>query len=410
MKLFLNIREALRALRANKLRSVLTMLGIVFGVAAVIVMVAIGAGTREQIRAEIERLGTNTLMISPSSSRTAGASTGSGRRPSLTDLDAMAIAIEVQDVLAAAPIVRGRVNMVFGNRNWSSSVQGTTDAFLAARDWGLSDGRNFDQDEIAFGGTVAIIGQTVARQLFGDTDPIDRMIRVNHLSVQVVGVLEPKGQSMDGGDFDDILLMPLVTARNSLLGRVAGRAQSVNTIIVRVAEGISMEWVAQDIAPLLRQRHGLLDDEEDSFRIRDMADYLRMQEAANSAMTTLLGAVASISLLVGGIGIMNIMLVSVSERTREIGIRAAVGANPRDLLLQFLVEAVVLSFLGALIGALVGMAGILMSEQIFEMQTAFSVEAFVISAGFAAVIGVVFGLYPAWKAARMQPVDALRHA
>lgn len=409
MKLLLNIREALRALRANKLRSLLTTLGIIFGVASVIVMVAIGAGTQERIREEIEALGTNILQIHPGAARSSGVRLGAGTRPTLTDDDARAIVAEVPNLVAVAPLLRGRAHLVAGNLNWATGLTGTTDAFLSAREWRVAYGRGFLSEELEMGRKVAIIGQTVAERLFPSGDAVERMVRLNHLSFEVVGVLESKGQTMDGSDLDDVVLAPLITTRNYVLGRAAGSARSVHTIMVKVADHGDLETAKSEIREVLRERHRLREDQEDDFRIIDMSEYLKLREASSSALTALLAAVASISLLVGGIGIMNIMLVSVTERTREIGIRSAVGAGPRDVLSQFLVEALTLSMIGAAIGVLFGIAGGIIAEQYFNLRTELTLEPILLAALFAASVGILFGFYPAWKASRLPPIEALRY-
>ncbi|MDP2358895.1 MAG: ABC transporter permease [Beijerinckiaceae bacterium] len=409
MKVLLNLREALRALRANKLRSVLTTLGIIFGVSSVIIMVAVGSGTQRRIQEEIESLGTNMLQVFPGAARSAGVRLGAGSRPTLTDDDARAIANEVQNIVAAAPQVRGRVQIVAGNLNWATNVTGTTEAFFAAREWAISSGRSFEAEEVEMGRKVVVLGATVARRLFPDGDAIDRTIRVNHLTFRVVGLLEGKGQTIEGADMDDTALMPLITARNYLIGRALGSPRSVASVLVRGEENSDLGAVAGEIRDILRQRHRLLPEQEDDFQIQDMSEVMNVMQASSNALTTLLAAVASISLLVGGIGIMNIMLVSVTERTREIGIRSAIGARPGDLLSQFLVEAVTLSLIGAVIGVLLGVAGASIAEEMFSVRTALTIEPILLASGFAALTGIVFGFYPALKASRLQPIEALRH-
>jgi putative ABC transport system permease protein len=345
----------------------------------------------------------------PGFARVGGVRMGAGTWFRITDDDARALASEVQHVIVA-PIVRGRAHAVFAKANWSTTIWGATEDFFAAREWSLAGGRTFVADDVEMGRKVVVLGQTVAEKLFpnGD-DPIDQTIRINHLNFRIVGVLEPKGQTIDGSDMDDFVVTPLVTARNHVLGRAAGSSRAVNAIIVKVQDDIQLEPVQAEIRQVLRQRHRLREDQDDTFRIQNMSEFLRMQEASSSALTMLLAAVASISLLVGGIGIMNIMLVSVTERTREIGIRAAVGATPRDLMSQFLTEAVLLSLIGAGIGAVLGIAGTFAAEQYFAMRTALTIEPLLLASGFAATVGIVFGFYPAWKASRLAPIEALRY-
>jgi putative ABC transport system permease protein len=408
MRNALNVREAWRAIRANTLRSVLTTLGIVFGVASVIVMIAVGAGTQQRIREDIEKLGPSTFNINPASTFVSGVSMGAGTRLSLTDEDADALAREFTDI-RATPIVRVRAQMVQGGENWSTWVIGVTGQYMNVKEWDIANGRSFGFDEVDAGAKVAILGNTVATKLFSDADPVGLDLRVNHLSFRVIGVLGPKGETVDGSDLDDIVLVPLKTARNYLLGRRAGRSQAVSAIAVKVEPDIALEAVKDEIRQALRYRHVLAAGQEDSFRITDMAEFRKLQEASSSALTILLAAVASISLLTGGIGIMNIMLVSVVERTREIGIRAAIGAAPKDILTQFLVEAVTLSMLGAIIGILLGIAGATVADTVFNVHTALTIEPVLLASGFAALVGILFGFYPALKASRLPPIEALRY-
>jgi putative ABC transport system permease protein len=409
MKAFLNLREASRALRAHALRSVLTTIGIIFGVGSVIVMIAIGAGTERRIQQEMETLGTNVLQVFPGAANSAGVLMGSGSRPTLTDSDAVAVAAEVQGIVTAAPIVRGRAQLIAGNANWATSVIGSNDRFFAAREWELESGRRFLPEELEMGAKVAILGRTVAMRLFPDGVATGQTIRINHLVVPVIGVLAGKGDTLDGADLDDTALMPLIAARNYLIGRALGASSAVASILVKGQKGADLAAVRDDIRQVLRQRHRLGAGQEDDFRVIDMSEATRVMQESSSALTALLAAVASISLLVGGIGIMNIMLVSVIERTREIGIRAALGATPGDLLSQFLVEAVGLSLIGAAVGVVLGVAGAIVAEEYFSIGTALTPAPILLASSFAAVVGVVFGLYPAVAAARLPPIHALRY-
>jgi putative ABC transport system permease protein len=403
------LRVALRALAANKLRSALTMLGIIIGAAAVIVMTAVGAGAQARVAEQIQSLGSNLLLIVSGGVSIGGVRTGLGSTLTISEDDAAAIAREVHGAATAA-VLRGTVQAVWGNQNWSTVVFGTTQDYLAIRQWSLAAGRFYDAADQSGAAKVCLIGKTVARQLFGDADPVGQSIRIKRVPFTVVGVLESKGQSMIGTDQDDVILMPIGTARTRVLGNPSqARQRSVGAIWVQVAEGGDMKGAEDQVRSLLRQRHRLQPGQPDDFSVRNLEEVAAAQEASGRVLALLLAAVASVSLIVGGIGIMNIMLVSVTERTREIGLRMAVGARTRDILGQFLVEAVTLSLLGGIIGILLGVGGALVVAELADWRIHIEPLSVLLAALFAAAIGVLFGLYPARKAARLNPVEALRH-
>jgi putative ABC transport system permease protein len=381
----------------------------IIGVAAVIAMLAVGSGAQERVREQLSSLGSNLMLVLPGSTTASGVRLGAGAAQTLTEEDALAMALEVDGVLVAAPALRGTGQVVAGNANWATQFFGTTNDYLVARDWPLAAGRGFEPAEMAGSGKVALIGQTTAQQLFGDGDPIDQVIRVRKVPLTVVGVLGRKGQNSLGQDQDDILLMPISTARNRVLGQAQGRVKRVNVISVKVAEGVDMKRVEEDIKSLLRQRQRVQPGADDPFTIRNLTEILQAQEAASRVLTLLLGAVASVSLLVGGIGIMNIMLVSVTERTREIGLRMAVGARATDILRQFLVEAVTLSVIGGLVGILLGVATSFAVGEFAGWRTDITTQSIALAVGFSAAVGVFFGFYPARKASRLLPIEALRY-
>ena len=403
------LRIALKALRVNKLRSSLTMLGMIIGVAAVIAMIAIGSGAQERVREQIKSLGTNLILIFPGSTTQSGVRLGTGAAQSLTEPDALAIALEVEGVVVAAPSVRSSGQVASGNANWSTQYFGTTNDYLVARDWNLIAGRAFEAAEISGAGKVAIIGQTTAEKLFGDADPIDQVVRVRKVPLTIIGVLDKKGQNSLGQDQDDIILMPLSTARARVLGQAQGRLKRIHTISVKVADGVNMKDVEERMKELLRQRLKVQPGADDPFTVRNLTEILQTQEAASRVLTLLLGAVASVSLLVGGIGIMNIMLVSVTERTREIGLRMAVGARARDILRQFLAEAITLSMIGGAIGIVLGVGASFAIAQFAGWRTDLSPQAILLAVGFSASVGVFFGFYPARKASKLLPIEALRY-
>jgi putative ABC transport system permease protein len=403
------LRIALKALRVNKLRTSLTMLGMIIGVAAVIAMLAIGSGAQERVREQLANLGSNLMLIIPGSTTASGVRLGAGAAQTLTEDDALAIAAEVEGVIVAAPAIRGVGQVVSGNANWSTQFFGTSNDYLIARDWPLAAGRLFEPAEMSGSGKVALIGLTTARQLFGDADPIDQVVRVRTVPLTIIGVLERKGQNALGQDQDDIILMPLSTARNRVLGQTQGKQRRVGTISVKTMDGVDMKAVEDRIRELLRQRMRLQPGAEEPFTVRNLTEILQAQEQASRVLTLLLGAVASVSLLVGGIGIMNIMLVSVTERTREIGLRMAVGARGQDILKQFLVEAVTLSTIGGLLGILLGVGASYAVGEFANWRTSITPQAIALAVGFSAVVGVFFGFYPARKASRLLPIEALRY-
>ena len=375
MNVWASARIAVRALRVNKLRSALTMLGIVIGVGAVITMVAVGAGTQARVAEQIQSLGSNMIIVLSGSITAGGVRMGSGSRLTITEDDAWAIQREIRTVTAAPPTSRGSAQIVYGNLNWATSVQGVTGDFFTAREWDVADGRLFSQEEVEGAAKVALIGQTVAGNLFGESDPLGQVIRIKNVPFGVIGVLQRKGQTTFGQDQNDTVLIPLSTAKRKVLGSSQANARAVGSIAVKVGDARAMPDAEQEIRGLLRQRHRLQTFQEDDFGIRNLTEVLQSQEASSRVLTWLLAAIASVSLLVGGIGIMSIMLVSVTERTREIGLRMAVGARGRDILVQFLVEAVTLSLLGGVLGIALGLGGSYAIAYFAQWRTLVSVEA-----------------------------------
>jgi putative ABC transport system permease protein len=404
-----SVRIALHALRVNVLRTSLTMLSIIIGIGAVITTLAIGSGARSQIGNEIASLGTNLLIIAPGSRTSGGVRLGAGSRASLTEGDAYALRTELPDVQAAAPTLRGSGPMVYGSNNWMTSFHGSTLDFFDARNWRIVSGRSFDEDDVTRAAKVVLLGETVARSLFEQADPIGQIVRVRRAPMEVIGVMERKGQTPQGWDQDDMILVPITTARNRLLGGSYAKVNLVHYISVKVRDGADMSRTEADIRSLLRQRHRLHTDDPDDFTLRNLSEVLNAREESIRTMTLLLTVVGSISLLIGGIGLMNIMLVSVTERTREIGLRMALGARAHDILWQFLAEAVTITVSAGACGILLGTGGSYALAYLTEWRTELDPSTIGLAAAFAAAIGVLFGLYPARKAARMAPVEALRH-
>jgi putative ABC transport system permease protein len=400
---------AVTALAANKARTGLTMLGVIIGVAAVVTMMAIGAGARARVEEQIQSLGSNLIIVLSGSITTSGVRLGAGSQLTVTEDDARAMEREIDGVQVAAPTVRGGVQVVAANANWATALFGVTPSFLEARDWATSDGRTLTQEDVNGAAKVALLGQTVAESLFGTTDPVGQTIRVKKVPLTVVGVLARKGQSTQGQDQDDVVLVPLSTAKKKLLGTSQAGARAVNAILVKVREAGAMKGAEQEIRTLLRQRHHLQPGQDDDFTLRNLSELFESQEAASRVLSLLLAAIASVSLVVGGIGIMNIMLVSVTERTREIGLRRAVGARRRDILTQFLIEAVTVSLTGGVIGVALGVVGAWSIGYFAGWLAPIQARAVIPAFLFAGAVGVFFGFYPARKASRLNPIDALRY-
>jgi putative ABC transport system permease protein len=385
------------------------MLGIIIGVGAFIASGAIGAGAQARIADQIRSLGSNLIVILSGSVMSGGIRLGSGTQLTITEDDAAAIAREVPAVLVAAPSLRGIGQIVYGNQNWSTTVQGVTPDYEVAREWPVVEGRYVSQQDVDGATKAALVGQTVVQKVFGGSDPIGQIIRIRKVPFTVIGVLGYKGQSSWGQDQDDIVLVPISTARTKVMGVSLANARAVNAISVKVREGADMREAEPEIRALLRQRHRLQPYQDDDFSLRNLVDLLETQEAAARVMTNLLYTIAAVSLLVGGIGIMNIMLVSVTERTREIGLRMAVGARGRDILTQFLIEAVILALIGGTIGVAAGIGSARLVSYLADWSTAIQAGAIPLAFTFASAVGVFFGFYPAWKASRLDPIAALRY-
>ena len=402
------IRSALDALRANLLRSVLTMLGIIIGVASVVAMVAVGSGARARVMDQIKSLGSNLVIVISGSVTSGGVRMGSGSRLTLSEDDAVALEREIALVQLAIPTQRGTAQVVAGGLNWSTVVLGTTPSFLEAREWELSAGRNFLPEEATGAGKVALLGETVAINLFPDGGALGSEIRVKNVPLTVIGVLARKGQNMQGQDQDDTILIPLTTSKRRVLGSSQANARAVGAILIKIRDGEDMDLAQQQIKDLLRQRHRLQATQDDDFWMRNLSEVAATRDASSRTLAFLLAAVATVSLLVGGIGIMNIMLVSVTERTREIGLRLAVGARPRDIRAQFLIEATTLATIGGIAGVVLGGLGAHFAATLADWPTLIRPEAVIVAVSFSFAVGVFFGFYPAQRASQLDPIEALR--
>jgi putative ABC transport system permease protein len=408
VNLWQTIRAALRAILRNKLRSFLTTLGIVIGVGAVIAMMAVGAGARADIEANFAAMGTNLLIVLPGTTSAAGLHGGFGSMPTMTNDDMLAIGNDIASVKRVAPVLRTNLALISEESNWTTSVTGTTPEYFAIRSWPMELGTVFSTQDVEAGTKVVVLGRTVADKLFGtNTNPVGQAIRIGPMPFDVVGVAAVKGQSSTGQDFDDVAFIPATTYAHKIQGRFNNFLQG--TIYVEAAGEAVVLRAQKEITALLRDRHHLTASDDDDFSIRNMGEMAAAREESTRTMTTLLASVAAVSLLVGGIGIMNIMLVSVTERTREIGLRMALGAKPHNILSQFLIEAVVLSMAGGALGIAGGLGAALWLGKLFHSKPQIQPEVIVASVVFSATVGIAFGLYPAQKASQLDPIDALRY-
>lgn len=399
--------EAWHAMGANRLRTFLTMLGMVIGVGAVVLMMAIGQGAEAAVKRSINAMGSNLFVVLSGPPNMGGARSATGNAPSLNVKDANAIS-ELDGVIGVAPVTMGKAQIVFGSNNWNTDIIGTTASYLDVRSWYLTDGYAFSDSDIRSATRVALIGKTVAQNIFGeDIDPVGKTIRIKQSPFVVLGVLDSKGQTLDGRDQDDTIIVPLTTAQRKLFGnQLPG---SVRQIIVQAESDKTMTMVEEGLNSLLNQRHNIREGADSDFSVRNLTAIANSAAETTRTMSLLLGAIASVSLLVGGIGIMNIMLVSVTERTREIGIRMAIGARQRDILMQFLLEAIMISIVGCLIGIGIGVAGAVLVSTFTQAEVIVSSNSVIIAFSVAASIGVFFGFYPARKAAKLNPIEALRY-
>jgi putative ABC transport system permease protein len=407
-KVLQSMKIAFRALRVNKLRSALTMLGIIIGVGAVIAMVAVGSGATQRIQEQIASIGSNVIIVQPGSLNLGGVRQGWGNAQTLTEDDARAIGSELRSIQYAAPMQQNQAQVVFGNNNWFTRIQGTTPDYLTIRDIQVASGQPFTQGDVDSSAKVCLLGKTVADNLFAGGDPVGQIIRIKKVPFTVAGVLAPKGQSPTGQDQDDMIIMPISTAKKKVIGGRQNNMQVVGQILTQAHEGATKIAVTE-IEGLLRQRHRLQPTQDDDFAVQNLEEVFAAQETSAEVMSILLASIASVSLIVGGIGIMNIMLVSVTERTKEIGLRQAVGAKTGDILSQFLVEAVTLSVAGGTIGIILGVGASLLISYFASWSTLVSIGSVLLAFLFSALVGVFFGYYPARKAAFLDPIEALRY-